>query len=312
VRTIFFGTPEISVPALEALAATTEVAAVVCQPDRPAGRGLTLKPPPVKLCAERLGIPCAQPEKIRTRQFVQWVQAQQPTVAVVLAYGHILGPRLLAAPQQGCMNLHASLLPRYRGAAPINWAVVGGESKTGLSLMQMDEGCDTGPVFCQRATPIGPNETAGELYERLGVLAADVIRDDLPRAVAGQLEAHPQDDEAATVAPLLRKADGLVDWTGAAGAIHDRVRGLTPWPGAHTTLDQKRLRLLETRLGARDGELGPPGSIISIDDQGAEVACGEGSIVLRRAQLAGKKALPAIELHRGRAIAVGTRLGTEK
>ena len=245
MRTIFFGTPEISVPALEALAATTELLAVVCQPDRPAGRGLALKPPPVKLCAERLGIPCAQPEKVRTRQFVEWVQEQAADVAVVLAYGRILGPRLLEAPRQGCMNLHASLLPRYRGAAPINWAIVHGETETGISLMQMDAGCDTGPVFGQRTIAIGPDETAGALYERLGRLAAEVIRGDLPRAVAGEIEARPQVDEAASLAPLLRKADGLVDWTRPAGQVHDLVRGMTPWPGAHTTLDGKRLKLLE-------------------------------------------------------------------
>jgi methionyl-tRNA formyltransferase len=312
VRTLFFGTPDISVPALEALAATTEITAVVCQPDRPAGRGLTLKPPPVKRCAERLGIPCVQPEKVRTRQFVEWVESQQADVALVLAYGHILGPRLLAAPRRGCMNLHASLLPRYRGAAPINWAIVGGEVKTGISLMQMDEGCDTGPVFCQREIPIGPNETGGGLYERLGALAAEMVRDDLPRAMSGEIEARTQDGEAATHAPLLSKADGLVDWTLAAERIHDLVRGMTPWPGAHSTLDHKRLKLLETRLGVPTGELGPAGSIIAIDDRGAEVACGEGSVVVLRAQLAGKKALPAIELARGRAIATGAQLGTEE
>ncbi|MBW2456670.1 MAG: methionyl-tRNA formyltransferase [Deltaproteobacteria bacterium] len=310
MRTIFFGTPDISVPALEALAATTDLTAVVCQPDRPAGRGLELKPPPVKLAAERLGIPCVQPEKIRNRQFVDWVLEQRADVALVLAYGHILGPKLLAAPLCGCINLHASLLPRYRGAAPINWAIVGGESETGISLMQMDAGCDTGPVFGQRAIPIGPNETAGELYERLGVLAAEMVRDELPRALSGELTAEPQDEAAATEAPLLRKTDGAVDWTQPAGAVHDRVRGLTPWPGAHTTLKGKRLKLIETRLGASAGGDATPGRVIGIDEQGAEVACGSGTIRVPRAQLAGKKALPAMDLARGRAIAVGDELGT--
>lgn len=309
MRTIFFGTPEISVPALEALATISDVAAVVCQPDRPAGRGLELNPPPVKLAAQRLGIPCVQPEKIRNRQFVGWVLEQEADVAVVLAYGHILGPKLLEAPKRGCMNLHASLLPRYRGAAPINWSIVGGETETGISLMQMDEGCDTGPVFCRRSLPIGPNETAGELCDRLSELAAVVVAEDLPRALAGELTAKPQDDRAATEARLLTKADGAIDWTQSAQQVHDRVRGMTPWPGAHTTLKGKRLKLLATRVGAAPDAGAEPGYVLAIDDHGAEVACGSGRLRMVRGQLAGKKALSASELCCGRSIDVGDRLG---
>lgn len=309
MRTIFFGTPELSVPALEALAAISDVAAVVCQPDRPAGRGLELKPPPVKLAAQRLDIPCVQPDKIRNRQFVDWVLEQEADVAVVLAYGHILGPKLLEAPRRGCINLHASLLPEYRGAAPINWAIVHGETETGISLMQMDMGCDTGPVFCRRSLSIGPNETAAQLCDRLSELAAVVVREDLPRAVAGEVTAVPQDDSAATEAPILSKADGVIDWSQSAQKVHDRVRGMTPWPGAHTTLKGRRFKLLETRLGAAPDAGGEPGQVLTIDERCAEVACGSGRVLVLRGQLAGKKALTASELCCGRAIAVGDRLG---
>src|SRR6185503_5571194 len=185
MRAIFFGTPEIAVPSLRALATVADVAAVVCQPDRPAGRGLKLHAPAVKLAAADLGIPVAQPTKIRTPDFLAWLAEQRADVAVVLAYGRILPAPVLTATARGCLNLHASILPRYRGAAPINWAIVRGETETGMSLMQMDEGLDTGPVFAVHRVPIGEDETAGELAVRLGALAADVVRADVPRVVRG-------------------------------------------------------------------------------------------------------------------------------
>jgi methionyl-tRNA formyltransferase len=311
VRALFFGTPDIAVPSLEALHGIAEVKAVVCQPDRPAGRGLKLRPPPVKTKALELGLDVVQPEKVRRRAFVDWVAEQDVDVVLVIAYGKILGPRLLGTPRRGCINLHASLLPRYRGAAPINWAVVHGETETGISRMQMDVGMDTGPVFSRHVIPIGPNATAGALYAELGKLAADVVRSDLARAVAGELVAEPQDDALATEAPMLKREDGLVDWSKRAPEVHDHVRGMTPWPGAHSLAGGKRIKILATELAQPDGERGAPGEIVAIEQQGAEIACGTGSVWLSRAQLEGKKALPVADLARGRALTVGQRLGSQ-
>ncbi len=311
MRTLFFGTPDIAVPALEALADISTVVGVICQPDRPAGRGLQLREPAVKQKAKQLGLEVLQPTKIRTADFASWMKAQQAEVALVMAYGRILPLAVLEAPARGCMNLHASLLPRYRGAAPINWAIVGGETQTGICLMQMDEGCDTGPVFCRRAIDIGPDETAGELYERLATLAAAVVREQLEAALNGQLSAVAQDDAAATSAPMLRKQDGAVDWSAEAQQVHDHVRGMTPWPGAHTTLDGKRFKLLETRLAPAQGALGEPGTIIDIDKAGAHIACGSGAVLLRRGQVAGKKSLSAEQLVAGRSITLGRRFGVD-
>jgi methionyl-tRNA formyltransferase len=311
VRALFFGTPDISIPALRALHDIAEVSAVVCQPDRPAGRGMKVRPPPVKEVALELGLPVHQPKKVRNAAFREWVEGQQADVALVIAYGRILPQGVLDAPRRGCMNLHASILPRYRGAAPINWAIVRGETETGIALMQMDAGMDTGPVYRTRRTPIGADETAGELAARLADLAAVVVREDLPPAVAGEVEAMPQDHEAATMAPMLTKEDGRVNWSLPAQRVHDHVRGMTPWPGAHTTLDGKRFKVLETRLGESSSEAAP-GTILSIDTgdpPSALVACGEGCVQLRRGQLAGKKALDAAQLAAGRTIGVGTVLG---
>lgn len=307
MRTLFFGTPVIAVPALEALCEISEVAAVLCQPDRPAGRGLTVTAPPVKVRALELGLAVHQPEKIRTRELSSWAETLRTDVALVIAYGRILGPGLLAAPRRGCMNLHASLLPKYRGAAPINWAIVRGETETGISLMQMDEGMDTGPVYTRSVIGIGPDENAGELSERLGALAADVVRRDLARAVAGELEAEPQDDRAASAAPMLDKNDGRVDWSLPAARVHDHARGMTPWPGAHSVLGGRRFKLLTTRLLAPGDAQGAPGEIVAIQEGRAVIACGQGAIALLRGQIEGKKALDAAQLAAGRTIAPGMR-----
>ena len=285
----------------------------MCQPDRPAGRGLKLKPPAAKVAAEELGIPVKQPTKLRRGEFeghesfAAWLRAQQADVAVVIAYGRILRQAVLDAPKMGCMNLHASILPKYRGAAPINWAIVRGETRTGVALMQMDREMDTGPVFATREIDIGPNETAGELYVRLGELAGVMVREDLPRAVVGELEATPQDHDRHSMAPMIKKEDGRIDWSASAQAVHNLVRGMTPWPGAHTTLEDKRFKVLTTRVGLAAVE-GPPGTIVSVDKEAFAVACGAGTLRVLRGQLEGRKALDAVQLASGRAIAVGQRL----
>lgn len=308
MRTLFFGTPEISVPALEALHEISTIVGVVCQPDRPAGRGLELRAPAIKRRALELGLEVHQPRKVKTGNLDQWVRDRDVEVALVMAYGRIIPPKVLAAPRRGFINLHASLLPRYRGAAPINWALVHGEKQTGISLMQMDEGCDTGPVYSMHSIDVGPDETAGELAERLAALAAEVVRGDLRRAVTGELQARDQDDAASSQAPLIRKEDGLVDWTRPSNQVHDHVRGMTPWPGAHSFIGAKRFKILRTALGETSGQQGQPGTVLTVAPAGAEIACGSGSVFLRRGQLEGRKALDAAQLAAGRVLAEGTSL----
>jgi methionyl-tRNA formyltransferase len=307
-RALFFGTPQIAVPSLEALASVADVIAVVCQPDRPAGRGLSLAAPPVKERAIALGLPVVQPAKIRTPEFAAWAEEQRADFALVIAYGRILPKAVLDAPKRGCLNLHASLLPKYRGAAPITWAIAHGEVETGISLMQMDEGCDTGPVFTQRAIPIGADMTADELTIELGRLAASVVRADVIRAALGEIESAPQDSSLATQAPLLQKEDGRIDWSRDMQSIHDHVRAMTSWPGAFTQAGGKLLKVLST---GRGGEVASaaPGTVVVADKRGVEVACGRGTLRLLRAQLEGKKALSAPELVSGRALSTGMVLG---
>ncbi len=306
MRAVFMGTPAIAVPALDALCEIAEVCAVVCQPDRPAGRGMKLRPPPVKARALEHGLTVVQPTKLRDGHFAAWLRDQAVDVALVIAYGRILALDVLQAPARGCINLHASLLPRYRGAAPINWAIAAGDSTTGISLMQMDEGCDTGPVFAQQTLDIGPNETAGELSERLGQLAADVVREKLPAAVCGQTLATAQDEERASHARKMSKQDGHVDWTRPAKAVHDHIRAMTPWPGALAELGGQRFKLLSTEntLDPIDHDAAP-GTVVAIDKGRAQIACGEGCVALLRGQVAGKKALDVQALAAGRSLAVG-------
>ncbi len=309
MRALVFGTPAIAVPSLDALTKVAEVVGVVCQPDKPAGRGLELKPPPVKLRAVQLGLEVTQPLKVRTPEFAAWVAERNADVALVIAYGRILPKAVLDAPRRGCMNLHATLLPKYRGAAPINWAIVRGERETGVCLMQMDEGMDTGPVYSATAIPIGDDETAEELAARIGPLAAEVVIRDLARAVAGELPLAAQDQTVATMAPILKKEDGNIDWSGRAKEVHDHVRGMTPWPGAATLANDKTLKVLSTRVAQENGDLAPIGTIVSANKDGIVVACGAGAVRILRAQLEGKKPLGAGELVSGRAISAGMRLG---
>jgi methionyl-tRNA formyltransferase len=237
------------------------------------------------------------------------MQSREADVALVIAYGRILPAAVLTAPRRGCMNLHASLLPELRGAAPITWAIVRGASETGISFMQMDEGCDTGPVYTRHRIPIGEDMTADELGAALAHLAADVVRADLERAVRGEIVAEPQDGAAATMAPILKKEDGRVPWTLPAKAVHDHVRGMTSWPGAFTSARGKRLVILASRIADNDAVVAAPGTVTRADRTGIEVACGRGTVAVLRAQLEGRKALAAPELVAGRAISAGEVLG---
>jgi methionyl-tRNA formyltransferase len=315
VRTLFFGTPEIAVPALRTLAETTHVVGLVAQPDRPAGRGLAVQPVPTKRLAEELGIPVHQPTKVKTPDFAEWVRDRGADVAVVMAYGRILPPAVLAAPRLGCVNLHASLLPRHRGAAPITWAIADGDTETGVCLMQMDEGMDTGPVFSERRVAITADDTAATLADKLAALASALVREDLPKILAGTLTASPQPTEGVTHARMLQKTDGLLDFARPATELHARVRAMTPWPGAYTSIDGKTLKVREVAVaaelieGAATADV-PPGTVVVADKSGIVVACGQGALRLLVGQLEGRKALTGPELVAGRAVRPGSILGT--
>jgi methionyl-tRNA formyltransferase len=309
-RAVFMGTPQFAVPCLEALVEIADVAAVVCQPDKPQGRGLELAAPPVKARALALGLTVVQPTKLKTGEFAQWLREQNVDVALVVAYGRILPKDVLDAPRLGCVNVHASLLPKLRGAAPITWSIVRGEPETGITLMKMDEGMDTGDMLEQFATPITEEETAGELSERLSSLGALATRKGLPTYVAGGYVPKPQDHAKATHAPMLKKEDGRIDFTKPARAVHDHVRGMTPWPGAFTTSRGKLLKVHATRVtDVPSGSSAAPGAIVLADKSRVVVACGERALELQRVQLEGKKVVGAGDWFVGRGVAEGDRLG---
>lgn len=307
-RSVFFGTPEIAVAALNALHEVSDVVGVVTQPDRPSGRGLELTPPAVKRRALELGMNVTQPAKVRTGELRNWLEALRADVFVVLAYGRILPPDVLAVPPRGALNLHASLLPKYRGAAPIQWCIVRGETETGISLMQMDEGLDTGAVLSRHAIPIGEEETAGELAERLSALAAEVVKSDLPKVMRGELTAEPQDHAQATHAPPLERENGRVSFDRPAREIANLVRGLWPKPGAFTSVGDKTLRLVKVRARAAALDA-PPGSVVILSGT-PWVATAGGALEILQAKLEGKRESSGRDLVNGRVLSAGVRLGT--
>lgn len=308
-RSVFFGTPAFAVPCLDALSEISEVCGVVCQPDKPQGRGNVVTAPPVKERALALGLDVYQPEKVRNGELRAWLEERAVDVALVVAYGRILPGDVLRTPKHGCVNVHASLLPKLRGAAPITWAVVRGEPETGVTLMNMDEGMDTGDMLERFVLPIDPDETAGELSERLAALGALAVRKGLPKVVQGAYVPEKQDHARATLAPILKKQDGRVDFAKSSREVHDHVRGMSPWPGAFTEARGKTVKLHETRVS----DLAKPGSrageVILADKTAVVVACGAGSIELLRVQLEGKKPVRGIDWVAGRGIAEGDLLG---
>ena len=311
MRAVFFGTPQFAVPCLDVLVEIADVVGIVCQPDKPRGRGLELTAPPVKERAMALGISVVQPTKLRTGEFGAWLREQNVDVALVVAYGRILPKDVLDAPRLGCVNVHASLLPRYRGAAPITWAVVHGEPESGVTLMQMDEGMDTGAMLETFATPVGPDETAGELSERLSARGALAVRKGLPRYLSGGYTSVPQDGEHATSAPILKKEDGRIDFAKPARAVHDHVRGMSPWPGAFTMSRGKNLKVHATRVTdlPSSATSAAPGTVVLADKSRVVVACAERAIELVSVQLEGKKAIHAGDWVAGRGVAEKDVLG---
>jgi len=305
VKTIFFGSPEFAVPCLEALHAMSDIAVVISQPDRPAGRGLAMRPPAVKKRALELGLDVWQPTKVRTAEFAEKLRGLEADVAVVVAYGRIVPRAVLDAPRTGCVNVHASLLPRWRGAAPIQWSIVHGDAEAGVSLMQMDEGMDTGAVLATASTRIARDDDAATLSDRLSKMGAELLRAELPRYVAGEITPQAQEDSAATMAPLLKKAHGLIDWNKSSQAVHNQIRGMNPWPGAHTVLGERRIKVHRTVASTLDPEGATPGQVIALDPEGILVACAEGTLEIQELQESGRKRVDARAFASGRGVAVG-------
>jgi methionyl-tRNA formyltransferase len=307
-RIVFFGTPQFAVPSLQALlAGPDQVVGVVCQSDKPAGRGQHVTPPPVKQVASEAGVPVLQPDKLRAPEFLDALRAWAPDLIVVAAYGKILPKSVLECPRHGCINVHASLLPKYRGAAPIQWAIVRGEERTGVTIMQMNERMDAGDILLQRDTAIGSDETYGELQERLAVLGATTLLDALAQLRAGTLIAHPQQDAEATLAPIIKKEDGHIDWTQPALSTVRMVRAFNPWPSAFTHFGGKLLKIHRAHASAA-AAVRPPGTVTATHN-GIAVATGDGTLVLDEVQLEGRKRLAATEFARSGRIKIGTILG---
>lgn len=308
-RVVFMGTPDFSVPSLKALIETQEVVGVVTQPDRPAGRGRQLRPSPVKVVAEAAGIPVYQPKSLRKKIAAEPLREWAPDVIVVTAFGQILRSHVLDLPPHGCLNIHASLLPRWRGASPIQHAIMAGDAETGICLMRMDVGLDTGPVFTCRTTPIQADDTAATLHDRLAEIGADLTREYLDDILAGNLSAQAQDDELSTYAPMISKENGRLDWTKSAPEIDRQIRAMTPWPGAFTTWQGKNLKILSANPSEKTTRA-LPGFVLTDEETGtAVVAAGSGSIILETIQLAGKKAMSAGDFMRGRPEFAGSILG---
>jgi methionyl-tRNA formyltransferase len=315
MKLVFMGTPESAVPTLRRCVEDGhEVLAVWTQPDRPAGRGNRLKASPVKEYALSRGFTVHQPAKIKTEEARSLFAAREFDVAVVVAYGRILPPPFLRAPRRGCVNVHFSLLPKYRGAAPVNWAIARGERVTGVTTMLIDEGLDTGPVLLQRPTPIGEEETAPQLLERLSHDGAELLSETLARL--DEIEARPQRDEEATLAPMLRREDGLIDWSLDAADIERRVRGFQPWPNAHTLYAGRRLvvwRATPARLEGKDENNSrptQPGEVIEARGDALAVACGDGTTLrIQELQLEGKQRVSARDFVNGTRLRAGERFG---
>ena len=315
------GTADFACPSLEALAGRFNVVGVVTQPDRPAGRGhRLLAAPPVKKTAVNLGLPLLQVGRKEKERLAEWVESRRPDLAVVVAFGHILTPRFLSIPQKGTLNLHASLLPRFRGAAPIHRAIMAGERETGVTTMYVSEALDAGDVIYQESTPVGPDENVGAVHDRLAAVGADLLARTVTDVAAGRAPRRPQDEAGGTWAPPLGTADQVIRWDAPAATVHNQVRGLDPWPGALTTFRGKVLKVLRTSLARRDeamaaagGNPRPLGSgALVLDASGDPLAlCGSDAVRLVEVQPAGGRRMSGAEFARGHRLTSGDELGLE-
>ena len=305
MRVIFFGTSAFAVPSLDALVQHRhQVVMCVTQPDRPQGRGLASEPSPVKRAAQRLTLPLSQPQ----RPTAELVAGVQPDLGVVIAYGQLIRPPLLALPAHGMIGVHPSLLPRYRGAAPVAWAILGGETMTGVSIFRLSERLDAGEVILQQREAIDPHEDAERLTERLSRVGAQLLVQACEQIAAGTAHAAPQDEAAASVAPKLTKAQGLIDWNQPATAIERQIRALAPWPGAAAQWEHQLLKIwkADARPEATDA---PPGTVVHADPEGLVVATGQGTLMLTDVQPAGKRRMSVREFLAGHHVRIGARFG---
>jgi methionyl-tRNA formyltransferase len=295
MKIIFAGTPEFALPVLQVLLDSShELVAVYTRPDRPSGRGQRLTESPVKRLASRLALPVCQPGTLRDRDAQAALDALKADLMIVVAYGLILPPAVLAMPRLGCINVHASLLPRWRGAAPIQRAILAGDRETGVCLMQMEAGLDTGPVLASAACPIEPDDTGGRLHDRLSVMGAQLLKENLDQIARGELEPRVQNDSQASYADKLEKAEAMIDWTMSAEQIARQVRAFNPWPVAETRYSGRQLRVWEARPVAMATER-PPGMVLAAGKSGIDVACGVGALRILTVQLAGARQVSSID-----------------
>ena len=330
LRIIFLGTAELSCASLQALAgdAKYQIAAVVTQPDRPKGRDLKPQPSPVKSLALRLGLPVLQPERARDGKFITELRALRPDLIVTVAYGQILPPAILDLPRHGCLNVHTSLLPKYRGAAPIQWAIANGDTETGVTVMKMDVGLDTGDIIATRCTPIQPEDNSAALHDRLAQLGAELLAQTIPDYVAGKIQPRPQPAAGASHAAKIKKEDGRIDWNQPARTIWNRLRAFTPWPGAFTSLPKamegtassvpsfaksqgsdkalpsKMIKIWKAEMVEKSGGAG---EVLSADKTGIVVGCGKGALRISELQREGGRRLTAAEFLAGHALKVGEK-----
>ena len=308
MRIVFMGTPDFSVPALEALVeGGHEVVAAITQPDKPKGRGKAVLMTPVKEKAMELGIPVYQPVKVREPEFVEKLRQMEPDAIVVVAFGQILPKSILEIPRYGCVNIHASLLPKDRGAAPIQWAVIDGERESGVTTMFMNEGLDTGDMLEKEAVTLDPKETGGSLHDKLSAIGGRLILSTLKGLEDGTLKGTPQTDEGTCYAKMLKKSLGDIDWTMDAAAIERLIRGLNPWPSAYTCLHGKTLKIWDGDVLEREYGV-EPGTVAEVAKDRLVVQTGQGSLAIRSLQLEGKKRMDAGDFLRGYAVEAGTRL----
>jgi methionyl-tRNA formyltransferase len=308
MRIVFMGTPDFAVGALEAIIkAGHEVVAVVTQPDKPKGRSGQMQFPPVKECALKYNIPVFQPAKIKTPEAVEELRGYNADIFVVAAFGQILSKEILDMPRLGCVNIHASLLPKYRGAAPINWCIIDGEEKTGVTIMQMNEGLDTGDILTVKEVPIDKKETAGTLFDKLSVAGAELIVDTLPKLANGEVTPIQQDDSKSSYAKLMHKSLGKVDWTKSAVSIERLVRGLNSWPSAFTSFNGKTVKLWSCDIVSDTDNKGEAGTIVNVTKDYFDVACGEGVLRVLELQLEGKKRMDTKSFLLGNQWKVGMR-----
>lgn len=302
MRAVFMGTPEFAVPTLRLLAEHHDVSSVITQPDRPSGRGNKLTAPPVKTCALELGLPVYQPERIKAAEATEHLKAKAPDVIVVVGYGQIIPQRIIDLPEHGCVNVHSSLLPKWRGAAPMNWAIVNGDIIGGVTTMLIEKRLDAGDILLQREAPISPGEGASDFAARLAPIGADLLIETLSALASGSVEPRSQDESEATYAPIIKREDGRIDWTQSSPEIYNRLRGFDPWPGVFSTFRGKRIQIRAARpISQPVSGVGQPGRL-TFDGRSLFAECGSGRLELVEVQIEGKQRLAAADFARGHRI----------